>query len=87
MENIIKKTNVQILKEAQDIVDEINKEKEEVEKMLQFIDFLERKNFDLLDIEEINKEKEKVEKKIATIDSLMNNYFDLVEEVKNKNKA
>jgi hypothetical protein len=84
MENI--KTNTQILKEAQDIVDGINKEKEEIEKILQFIDFLERKNFDSLDVEEINNEKKEVEKKIEIIDSLQKKYFDLVEEVKNKNK-
>lgn len=86
MENVVKKTNAQILKEAQDIVDKIKKETEEIEKNLQVIDLLEQKNFNSLDIEEINKEKEEVEKKMNNINLLQKQYFDLVEEAKNNNK-
>ena len=49
MENTIKKTNNQLLKEIQNIVDDINKEKEEVEKRLQIIDSLEKKYYDLVE--------------------------------------
>jgi hypothetical protein len=42
-----KKSNTQLLKEAQDVVDDINKNKEEVEKLLQIIDLLEHKYEDL----------------------------------------
>ena len=44
-----KKSNTQLLKEAQGIVDDINKNKEEVEKYLQIIDDLEKKYVDLVD--------------------------------------
>ena len=55
--NVIKKTNTQLLKEIQDVVDDINKEKEEVEKRLQIIDSLEKKYYDL--IEEVKQNSEK----------------------------
>ena len=44
-----KKTNTQLLKEIQDVVESINKEKEEVEKSLQIIDGLEKKYYDLIE--------------------------------------
>lgn len=47
MENTIKKTNTQLLKEAQDVVEELNKRKEEVESLLVVIDLLEKKYYDL----------------------------------------
>ena len=47
MENIIKKTNTQLLKEAQDVVDSIDKTKIEVESLLAVIDSLEKKYYDL----------------------------------------
>lgn len=64
MESESKKTNTQLLKEIQDVADDINKEKEEVENMLQeakknidmklqVIEFLEKKYFDL--VEEVKK--------------------------------
>ena len=53
MESGTKKTNTQLLKEIQDVVDDINKEKEEVEKKLQVIDYLEKKYYDL--VEEVKK--------------------------------
>jgi DNA repair ATPase RecN len=56
MENTVKKTNTQLLKEIQDVVDDINKEKEEVEKRLQIIDSLEKKYYDL--IEEVKQNSE-----------------------------
>lgn len=57
MENTIKKTNTQILKEIQDVVDDLNKEKEEVEKRLAIIDFLEKKYFDLIEEAKQNNKK------------------------------
>ena len=48
-QQITKKSNTQLLKEAQGIVDDINKNKEEVEKYLQIIDDLEKKYVDLVD--------------------------------------
>lgn len=49
MENIIKKTNIQLQKEIENVVDDINKEKEEIEKRLQIIDYLEKKYYDLIE--------------------------------------
>ena len=86
MDNTVKKTNKQILQEGQDIVDKINKEKEEIEKSLQVIDVLEQKKFNQSEIDEIIKEKEEVKNKINIINSLQNQYYDLVEEAKNNNK-
>jgi hypothetical protein len=57
MENTIKKTNTQILKEIQDVVDDLNKEKEEVEKRLQIIDFLEKKYYNLIEEAKGNSKK------------------------------
>ncbi len=57
MENIIKKTNIQILKEIQEVVDDINKEKEEVEKRLLIIDALEKKYYDLIEEAKTNTKK------------------------------
>jgi len=48
-----KKTNTQLLVEAQNIVDEINNKKEDVEKILTAIDLLEKKYYDI--VEEIKK--------------------------------
>lgn len=57
MENIVKKTNNQILKEIQEVVDDINKEKEEVEKRLLVIDMLEKKYYDLIEEAKTNTKK------------------------------
>lgn len=57
METNTKKTNTQLLKEIQDVVESINKEKEEVEKSLQIIDGLEKKYYDL--IEEVKNNSKK----------------------------
>ena len=57
MENTVRKTNIQILKEIQDIVDDINKEKEEVEKRLLVIDMLEKKYYDLIEEAKTNTKK------------------------------
>jgi DNA repair ATPase RecN len=79
----IKKTNTQLLKEIQDVVDNIDKEKEEIEKRLNIIDILERKpNV----IDSINKEKEEVDKSLQIINVLEQKYYDLTEEVKNNSK-
>jgi len=53
----IKKTNTQLLKEIQDVVESINMQKEEVEKRLQIIDVLEKKYYDL--IEEVKNNSKK----------------------------
>jgi hypothetical protein len=82
MEDTIKKTNTQILKEIQGVVDDINKEKEDIEKMLQVVDYLERKGT----IEEVNKEKEEVDKRLQIINSLEKKYYDLIDEAKGNNK-
>ena len=47
--NEIIKSNTEIQKEIGDIVDSINKEKEEIEQKLQFIDSLEEKYFNLVE--------------------------------------
>lgn len=52
-----KKSNTQLLKEAQDVVDNINKHKEEVETLLNIIDSLEKQYYDLT--EEIKKNSQK----------------------------
>ena len=57
MENTLKKTNTQLLKEIQNVVDDINKEKEEVEKRLQVIDLLEKKYYDLIEETKQNNKK------------------------------
>ena len=49
------KTNTEKLKEAQDIINEINKTKEEVELLLKIIDDLEIKYYDL--VKEIKENK------------------------------
>jgi hypothetical protein len=41
------KSNIQYLREIQDVVDEINRKKQEVENLLQIIDALEIKMFNL----------------------------------------
>jgi len=79
----IKKTNGQLLKEIQDVVDNIDKEKEEIEKRLIIIDILERKPNTL---DDINKEKEEVDKILQIINVLEKKYYDLTEEVKNNSK-
>jgi len=53
----IKKTNTQLLKEIQDVVDSIDKEKEEIEKRLQIIDILEKKYYDLTEEVKNNSKK------------------------------
>lgn len=53
----IKKTNTQLLKEIQDVVDSIDKEKEEIEKRLQIIDVLEKKYYDLTEEVKNNSKK------------------------------
>ena len=47
MENTEKKTNTQLLKEIQNVVDDLNKAKAEVETLLTIIDSLEHKYYDL----------------------------------------
>jgi DNA repair ATPase RecN len=49
MKNTIKKTNTQLLKDIQNIVDDIEREKTEVEKRLQVIDSLEKKYYELIE--------------------------------------
>lgn len=44
-----KKTNTQLLKEAQNIIDDINKKKEEVETLLQIIDSLEKSYYNIVE--------------------------------------
>lgn len=47
--NTVRKTNTQLLKEVQNVVDEINNKKQEVEELLTTIDLLEKKYFDLIE--------------------------------------
>lgn len=44
-----KKTNTELLKQAQDIADELNKKKEEVEILLKIIDDLEVQYYNVVD--------------------------------------
>jgi uncharacterized coiled-coil DUF342 family protein len=56
MENVIKKTNTQLLKEIQNLVDDIDKYKAEIETLLSVIDSLEKKYYDLtVEIKQNNK--------------------------------
>lgn len=48
MATTIKKTNTQILREIQDVVDELNKKKSEVDNLLVAIDALEEKYYNLV---------------------------------------
>ena len=57
MENVIKKTNTQLLKEIQNLVDDIDKYKAEIETLLSVIDSLEKKYYDLT--EEIKQNNKK----------------------------
>lgn len=57
MENPVKKTNTQILKEIQDIVDSIELNKKEVELLLDVIDSLEKKYYDLVEMVKQNNKK------------------------------
>jgi len=47
--NVNKKTNTQLLRDIQDIVDDINKKKEEVETLLNVIDSLEKTYYTLIE--------------------------------------
>ncbi|HWY35653.1 MAG TPA: hypothetical protein VNX68_13490 [Nitrosopumilaceae archaeon] len=57
MENIVKKTNTQVLKEIQDLVDDINKSKSEVESLLTIIDNLELRYYKLIEEAKENNKK------------------------------
>ena len=65
MENTVRKTNIQILKEIQDIVDDINKEKEEVEKSINLLSEEEQK----LRLEEIRIKSEMDKQKDDTFEA------------------